>query len=185
MSEEGPITLFVLQEFRLRAPDTDGAVARIASATPGEPQVPLLTRIDDRDRVATIRAYRGGGAGTTDAAERAALEPFVSSWDPPRRYTPRVAERSKTRPAHYRMAVTESGINDGSSAPLLATGPPVPGAGPIRSSLLWIGVPIDTHAGLLVLLGHAGDAPAADPGPGEWPLPLSAQLGVRIYDSRV
>jgi hypothetical protein len=84
------------------------------------------------------------------------------------------------------MAVTESGITDASLSPHTARGAP-PSAEPLRlqPSLLWIGVPVEEHAGLLVLLGHDGDASASDHEPDGWPLSLSGRLGVRIYDSRV
>ena len=48
--------------------------------------------------------------------------------------------------------------------------------------LLWIGSPVGTHAGLLVLLGGRDDQPRPDAA--DWPLPMSRALGVRIYDNR-
>ena len=47
--------------------------------------------------------------------------------------------------------------------------------------LLWIGSPIGTHAGLLILVGGADEASAGHDRDG-WPLPLSRYLGVRIYE---
>jgi hypothetical protein len=78
--------------------------------------------------------------------------------------------------------VTESGINDEQVSP---PGAPVgePSAGePI--ALLLIGVPEGTHAGLLVLVGRNGaEHVAATREPASWPLPLSRDLGVRVYES--
>jgi hypothetical protein len=51
--------------------------------------------------------------------------------------------------------------------------------------LLWIGVPVGTFAGLLVLLGNGEDRGLTRADPRDWPLPLSSRTGVRIYDSRV
>src|SRR5438034_1313900 len=56
------------------------------------------------------------------------------------------------------------------------------GSGKRPLGLLWIGSPIGTHAGLLILVGGADDASVAQRDPGQWPLPLSRSLGVRIYE---
>ncbi len=183
------IDSFVLQEFRLHVADGDGAVARIvASSSAGsEHLVPLLTSIDDGCDVAMIRAQRASDPAPVDVGERDALGPFVSSWQEPRQYVPRVAEHSQDPPAHYRLAVTESGINDekldrvdaavdtASDRPAAVSGTSAP------LGLLWIGHPVGTHAGLLILLGLTDGAERARPDPLEWPLPLSLGLGVRIY----
>jgi hypothetical protein len=51
--------------------------------------------------------------------------------------------------------------------------------------LVWIGAPVGSHAGLLVLLGGY-EAPRPDDGDTlGWPLPLSRELGVRVYENRV
>lgn len=180
------ITTLVLQEFRLQAADTSGAVASIVASSPrgSEPPVPLLTSIDDRRHVATLRALRADESSEPDAAQHAALAPFVSSWTPPKHFVPRIAERSESPPDHYRLAVTESGINnaemDAASSALLS---PMPEGAYTSLGLLWIGEPVGTHAGLLVLLGSHDDPSTTSLDP-DWPLSLSRDLGVRIYESR-
>jgi hypothetical protein len=176
---ESAITALVLEEFRLRAADDDGAAARIVAAFSG---VPMLTSIVDRRDVATIRALHEGE--TTDPGERVALDPLVATWRSVKRYGPRMIERTDGTPSYFRLAVTESGINTTTapSAPTEATGAT---GTPMPLELLWIGAPVDTYAGLMVLIGNDGndaqpDADRAD----RWPLPLSDELGVRIYESR-
>jgi hypothetical protein len=180
------IQLFVLQEFQLWTADAHGAVSRIVSASPPgrESALPLLTSIDDDRNVATLRGFHAGETSETDEAQRAALDPFVASWQVPKEYTPRIAEGSLATPTYYRLAVTESGINEvdnvGTSPRELArdaTSTPI--------GLLWIGSPVGTHAGLLTLLGSYDGPDAVRPHPGDWPLPLTRELGVRIYESRV
>lgn len=172
----------MLREFRLKAAASAGLVESIvAKHGPRDGAgVPLLTSIDDPRDVATVRTARDGDPGAADRAERMALAPFVESWQLPKRYRPRIAEHAPAPPEHYRMAVTESGINDVKPngdvvTPLGSTEPAA--ASPI--ALLWIGVPVGSHAGLMVLVGHHGEPPAA--ATAGWPLPLSADLGVRIY----
>lgn len=186
MANGDHIASILLQEFRLRATDDGGGAARAVAATNAadDPAVPLLTSVDDRRDVATIRGLREGESAGTDVARHAALEPFVSRWDEPKRYRARVAERSETPSLHYRLAVTESGIN--------GTEPPARDASPEAGSdgertpvgLIWIGVPEGTHAGLLLLLGEPAVPGPLSPHPQhpEWPLPLSRSLGVRIYE---
>jgi len=62
MATDNPIRVLVLEEFRLRAADEDGAAARIVaeSAHGIEPAIPLLMSIDDRRDVATLRALHAG-----------------------------------------------------------------------------------------------------------------------------
>lgn len=185
MSTDDGIRLLVLQEFQLKTADVDGAVARIvASSRHGlEPAVPLLTSIDDRRDVATVCALHADESAEPDAAQRAALDPFVSSWSPPKRYAPRITERSQGPPSYYRLAVTESGINDAESGRLAAIPPGLAADGTaIRIGLLWTGSPVGTHAGLLTLLGGYDERDTVRPDPGDWPLPLSRKLGVRIYE---
>lgn len=184
MAIDGALQMFVLQEFRLRATDADGAVSRIVDASRHgrEPALPLLTSIADRRDVALLRGLYAGETAEPDAAQRAALEPFVSSWQPAKHYVARIAERSEGPPTHYRLAVTESGINDESAVAAKPTNPPED-ATSTRIGLLWIGAPIGTYAGLLTLLGSYDD-PGVMPAAGDWPLPLTRQLGVRIYESR-
>lgn len=187
MSLNGPIDALVLQEFRLRVADNSGAAARIVASFSGgiEPAVPLLTSIDDHRDVAIVRALHAGEKPETDSAQRAALDPLVASWQPIKQYGPRITERSESPPSHYRLAVTESGINNAKPEPPPAV-PPGSGEGgsPIPLGLLWTGVPLGTYSGLLVLLGtdesrHAGGRDSVG-----WPRPLSRDLGVRIYESR-
>lgn len=179
------IEILVLQEFRLSAADTNGEVARIVSSSHHgvEPPVPLLTSIEDRRNVAVIRALHADESRDPDAAQRAELEPFVSSWAAPTEYSPRMNERSESPPSHYRLAVTESGINEAVDDPAAIPEEGEPGVTPTPAGLLWIGQPLGTHAGLLVLLG-TDEGPSARPAAHMWPLPLSKFLGVRIYEGR-
>ena len=160
MSTEDPIRVLVLEEFRLRDEDIDGAAARIVAETPHgiEPAIPLLTSVEDRRDVATLRALHAGESTESNAAQHAALDGLVSNWAVPKHYGPRITERSQNPPSSFRLAVTESGINGGA--------------------------PVGTNAGLLVLLGSYNDDPrtVAEDSLG-WPLPLSSELGVRIYEN--
>ncbi len=176
----------VLEEFRLTAVDTDGAVARFIDSMPAgsEPPVPLLTSIDDRHDVATIRALHDGERDEADVARRAGLDRFVSSWQPVKHYVSRIAARSQSPPTHYRLAVTESGINDEPRDPPSArarVGAPHDASAPV--DVLWIGRPPTSHAGLLILIGDHDDAQTRSSDPQEWPIPMSRRFGVRIYDS--
>ena len=184
MINEDQIHTVALQEFRLLAPDADGAVARIVAAAyaAGDPPIPMLTSIDDRHDVATVRTLRSEQHDDRDIEEmKTALTAYVSGWRRPMRYRPRVADRSQSPPAYFRLAVTESGINDQRS-----DREPVPQHTSTEASpepwLLWIASPVDTHAGLFVLVGQGSDERRPDPM--SWPLPLSRSLGVRIYDNR-
>jgi hypothetical protein len=180
------VRTLVLQEFRLSAADADGAVARIVdAATHGlEPAVPLLTSIDDHRDVATIRGLREGEMDEPPASQRAALEAFVSSWPSPRYYVSRIAERSRSLPTHYRLAVTESGPQNEQDQHALAQDDRTDANGTWSPlDLLWVGGPAGARSGVLVLVGNHDDAGAERPDPRTWPLPLSRQLGVRIYES--
>src|SRR5712664_219524 len=107
-----PITSLVLEEFRLRSPDFGPAAARIAASFSGvEPTVPLLTSIDDPHDVAAVWALHSDEETGAVAAQRDKLDHLVASWRPLKHYEPRITERSQGPPAHYRLAVTESGIN--------------------------------------------------------------------------
>jgi len=187
MPTDDPITVLVLQEFRLRAADDAAAAARIVAASPPgiEPAIPLLTSIEDRRDVATLRALHAGEMSETDTVERADLDHLVSSWAAPKHYGPRVTERSQSPPSSFRLAVTESGINAGSAAAAPSDGSGGNNGSSRPIGLVWIGAPVGTHAGLLVLLGgydgpHEGGSDSSG-----WPLPLSRELGVRIYENRV
>lgn len=186
MSTEDPIRVLVLEEFRLRDEDIDGAAARIVAETPHgiEPAIPLLTSVEDRRDVATLRALHAGESTESNAAQHAALDRLVSNWAVPKHYGPRITERSQSPPSSFRLAVTESGINGGGRNPVPA--PDGSSADETRRAigLLWIGAPVGTHAGLLVLLGSYHDDPrTVGEGPLGWPLPLSSELGVRIYEN--
>lgn len=186
MAITNPIRVLVLEEFRLRVADLDGAVARIVAASPHgiEPAIPLLTSIDDRRDVAMLRAVHAGESTESDAAQHAALDPLVSSWGQPKHYGPRITERSQSPPSSFRLAVTESGINDGGISPVTLGEASVGDGTTSRAvGLVWIGAPVGTHAGLLVLLGGYEDPVAVRADPSGWPLPLSRDLGVRIYET--
>ena len=183
MSTDDLIRVLVLEEFRLRAADVDGAAARIVAESPHgiELAIPLLTSVEDRRDVATLRALHAGESTESDAAQHAALDRLVSKWEVPRHYGPRVTERSQSPPSSFRLAVTESGINAGGNPRIVLA---IEDETTTRAiGLLWIGAPVGTHAGLLVLLGTYEDEPRAiGDDPVGWPLPLSSDLGVRIYE---
>jgi hypothetical protein len=187
MAAIDPIKSLILQEFRLRAADTAGEAARIVAALPNgiEPAVPLLTSIDDQHDVAMVRGLHAGENRDGEMERRAALEPLVASWQPAKEYLPRIAERSERPPEYFRLAVTESGITNAQSDPVGPV-PPNLGAGATSTqmALLWIGLPVGTHAGLLALVGSDEDRGIVRPDPCDWPLPWSRHLGVRIYESR-
>jgi hypothetical protein len=171
-----------LQELRLVAPDADGTVARLVAGSyqSRDPAVPLLTSIDERRDVAIVRTFADDDAPDLAQDPHALLGPLVSEWHCPKRYRLRIAERSQSPPDYYRLAVTESGINDTHADSLVP--PPAVIDSPSQAGLLWIGSPIGTHAGLVILLGGRDDQPRADAQ--DWPLPMSRALGVRIYDNR-
>ena len=178
-----PIGSIMLQEFRLRAAASAGAVARIVAgfAPDAGPAVPLLTSISDPCDVAVVRAT--GPDRSVEEPARRALEGLVASWQPPRRFTPRITERSGAAPSYYRLAVTASGINtDRSPAQRSADRSGESSTTPV--DLLWIGTPVGSAVGLLVLVGSDEDAQTQRPDPHDWPLPLTTALGVRIYASR-
>jgi hypothetical protein len=178
------ITSLVLEEFRLRSPDLAAAAARVAASFSGiEPTVPLLRSIDDPHDVAVIWALHSDEATGAVAAQRNKLDHLVASWRPLKHYEPRVTERTESPPSYYRLAVTESGINTDSPAYTATPRKLSDVATTSPLGLLWIGSPLGTHAGLLILLGDANDANDPRPDPRAWPLPLSRYLGVRIYAS--
>jgi len=187
MSMLDPVTLLVLEEFRLHTADVDGEVARIvASSSSGiEPVIPLLTSVEDRRDVASIRGLHAGESAASDAAQRAALFPLVSSWVAPKYYEPRMAKRSTNPPSSFRLAVTDLGFNrpeDDQTSPA----PRADHASATRAvGLVWIGAPISARAGLVILLGNYDDAAGAAVGQLGWSLPFSRELGVRIYETAV
>jgi hypothetical protein len=170
-----------LDEFRLLAADEGAAAARIvAAASTDGSDPPLLTSIDDPHDVAVLRMVPEGSSDPNDPRAHAALGRLVAAWQRPKHYRPRIAVTSEVMEAtSYRLAVTESGVNDEpSAAPSewfgeVASGEPV--------ATLIIGIPVGTHAGLLVLVGRAGSTTAPE-GVRHWPLPLSRELGVRVYE---
>jgi hypothetical protein len=177
MTAHAPADRLVLEEFRL----SDGAShadadRALAAADPSG--VPLLTSIADERDVASVRRVGARLSPEGDTIDRATFGDLVSRWGAVHTYRPRIAEGSLARPTSYRLAVTESGIND-TDPTLVDRGPrrevpPSPDAAP--AGLLWIGAPRDTHAGLLVVIGDGETA--ADT---TWPLSLGKTLGVRIY----
>jgi len=178
------ITEFVVHEFRLHAADTADEAARILAELPEgiEAGVPLLRSIDDRRDVAIVGALHAGER-FAESEQRAALGPLVAAWWPPRRYGPRITESAETLPASYRLAVTESGINGPvEEATPLADAASYRDAPTTHLGLMWVGAPIGTDAGLMVLLGSYDDV-TPRPDPREWPLPMSHQLHVRIYET--
>jgi hypothetical protein len=184
MATNDPITVLVVQEFRLRAASDGSAAARIVAASPRgiEPAIPMLTSIEDRRDVATVRALHAGEQADAGAVERADLDHLVSSWAAPKLYGPRLTERSQSPPSSFRLAVTESGINAGGA---LMTARDNVGRDEAPShpiGLLWIGAPVGTHAGLLVLLGSFEKPQAGGSDTSGWPFPLNRDLGVRIYE---
>jgi hypothetical protein len=186
MSTADPIRLLILEEFRLRAADVDGAVARIVATAPNgiESPIPLLTSIDDRRDVATLRAVHAGETTEIDAVQHAALDSLVLSWAMPRHYGPRITENAQSTPSSFRLAVTESGSNAGSTAPVtLRQGSVASGTTRQAVGMIWIGVPVGSNAGLLVLLGGYDGPGLIGRDPPGWSLPMSRDLGVRIYEN--
>ena len=167
---------FVLQEFRLADGASHEDAARILRSS-DERGVPLLTSIaDDRD-VAFVRCVPARDAISGDPIDRRLLRGLVSRWQEHRTYRPTVAESSLRQPTGYSLAVTESGLNDGPRTPRAQQAAAGPDA-PTPISLLWIGTPASSFAGLFVLVGQDG---ATEARPTDWPLPLSEQLGIRVY----
>jgi hypothetical protein len=183
-SEAVGINEFVVREFRLH--DAEGAdqAARIVAAFPVglEPSVPLLRSIDDERDVAIVGALHAGEE-LDEREQRAALGSLVASWRPVKRYGPRISESTQSPLSSYRLAVTESGINDQTDQPVLAPEMTGPAAPTTHVGLMWVGAPLESYAGLMVLLGNYDDETADRPDPREWPLALSRQLQVRIYET--
>jgi hypothetical protein len=185
MALASPVSLLVLEEFRLRVADVDGTVARIlsTSARGMEPLIPLLTSVDDRRDVATIRALHAGEVAEPNEPQRAALDPLVSTWAVPKQYAARIAERSQDPPSSYRLAVTESGINARGDAEREHATDADDEAGSHAIGLIWIGAPIGAGAGLVILVGIYRDAAGAPASQLGWPLPVGRGLGIRVYES--
>lgn len=184
MNDGAPIGTIVLHEFRLHTADRSGAAARIVAGFRSHtgPGVPLLTSIEDERDVAIVQGLRGSDEPVLD---RGTLDPLVERWRPVSRYEPRITERSAIPPSSYRLAVTESGINDAEPKPSTTPAVDDPPEGPTSPlGLLWIGNPVGTHAGLLTLIGNHHDTSPPSMDPPDWAVPLARRLGVRIYESR-
>jgi hypothetical protein len=182
MTNDAGIHTFVLHELRLRDTADADAVARIVAAigSPGS-LVPLLTSIDDDRDVAILRAFAHDS--DSDIAPSLGLDDLVATSQPPQRYVPRISERTEGVPTHYRLAVTASGINN--SDPMVAMPDGGAARGPRTSlDLLWIGVPLGTYAGSMVLVGKVSPQGEEAREASAWSSALSRSLGVRIYDSR-
>jgi hypothetical protein len=200
-SEAVSINEFVVREFRLHAAEGADQAARIVATFPVglEPSVPLLRSIDDERDVAIVGALHVGEQ-LNEREQRAALGSLVASWRPVKRYGPRISESTESAPSSYRLAVTESGINDQTDPPdppdqtdqtdepavarREMTWPTGPAAAPTTHvGLMWVGAPLESYAGLMVLLGSDDDQNADRPDARDWPLTLSRQLQVRIYET--
>lgn len=187
---------FVLHELRLTSGDDSTrllAAARLARMPRSEDEqvLPLLVSIDDRRAVACVRRVptlpESDDAGVRI---RMALAPEPESSAPPRYYKERggLTGRRGVR-SYYRMAVTESGTNEQAKVlvdmPVLS--PSMPSlsrsGGTADAGLLWIGTPIASETGLLVITGHQDASAYSDGDAPDWPLPMSRDLGVRIYES--
>jgi hypothetical protein len=187
---------FVLDELRLSAGDAAmqvQAAARVAAMpwAPDEQMLPMLVSIDDRRDVACLRRVRQLPAAGEDSGLRIqeALTPDVKRSGPSRCYRERTAVSGSGVHSYYRMAVTESGTNHGPQPrPKMSTPEPSPALAPSQSGddsgdgLLWIGTPVASETGLLVITGHHDSGGFGEGNPGQWPLPLSRELGVRIYE---
>jgi hypothetical protein len=174
------IKQFELHEMRLRA-SSDRALAATAVADQAGPDgLPMLSSIEDDRDVAVLRAV--GPGGKPDEELRAALSPYVASRRPVRQYRSRLALQSPQPASYFRLAVTDSGINNSAQSGDPPTAVTQGSAAGTTAQQLWIGAPVDSFGGLLVLVGHAEEGSfAADRRSTSWPLPLSADLGVRIY----
>lgn len=188
-------SFYVLHELRL--PTGDDAT-RLLAATQlagmpldaGEQVLPLLVSIDDHRDVACLsRSPLAPAAGDRAGARiRAALVPEAESSGPPRYYRERASSGEREGQGYFRMAVTESGLNDGGSvadqpSPAHDTPSPPETHDSSGEGLLWIGTPVASGAGLLVVTGHHDARAYADGDPAAWPLGTSRDLGVRIYES--
>jgi len=187
MATNGPIASLELREFRLNAADGADEAARVVDSFLAgiEPAVPLLVSIDDRRDVAIIKALHASETAETDHEQRGSLDALVASWQDVKRYGARIAERADGAdglPAYYRLAVTESGNNDAGQ-----DGFTMPGTADDETStpigLLWIGVPVGSGPGLLVLVGNGNAQHLDGAAVPDRPVSLGRDLGVRIYES--
>lgn len=172
--------IIVLDEFRLHDVDADGSAARmVAGASRSSRDPPLLTSIADPRDVAVLRTVAAGSPEPDDLREHAGLGSLVAGWQGSKHYRSRIAATAETSyPVTFRLAVTESGINDEATPPPGEWFEEATSAEPVATLL--IGIPVGTHAGLLVLVGRAGSSLVAQAS-ADWPRSLSRELGVRVY----
>jgi hypothetical protein len=168
------------------------AAARLAAMpwANEEKMLPMLVSIDDRRDVACLRRVHRLPTDSEHSALRIqqALTPDAVSGGPSRCYDERAAVSGSGIHSYYRLAVTESGTNG--PQPRSKVTPlgsprafaPSDGGEPSDSGLLWIGTPVTSETGLLVITGHHDRGGFAGAKNGEWSLPLSRELGVRIYE---
>lgn len=189
-------SFYVLHELRLPTGD-DATRLLAATQLAGMPReadeqvLPLLVSIDDHRDVACLSRSPLPPAAGDQAGARilAALAPEAESSGPPRYYRERASSGEREGQGYFRMAVTESGLNDrggGVSDPAAAAPDAHFPPGTHDSSgegLLWIGTPVASGAGLLILTGHHDASAYAEGDPAVWPLGTSRALGVRIYES--
>jgi hypothetical protein len=187
---------FVLHELRLTTGD-DSARLRAAARLADMPQaadeqvLPMLVSIDDHRDVACVRRVRVLPEVGDDAGVRiqTALAPEPAGSEPPRYYRERAAVSGEHGVrSYYRMAVTESGTNGQSRTtpdrPAPRSVPPLPQPpDDAVAEMLWIGAPVASGTGLLVITGHRNATAYVDGDPRDWPLSTSRDLGVRIYES--
>lgn len=187
---------YVLHELRL--PTGDDATRLLAAAQlagmpreAGEQVLPLLVSIDDHRDVACLsRSPMPPEAGDRAGARiQAALVPEAESSGPPRYYRERASAGEREGQGYFRMAVTESGLNGRGAGVADPAAPEHDTPAPPRThdssgeGLLWIGTPVASGAGLLILTGHHDASAYAEGDPAVWPLGTSRALGVRIYES--
>ncbi|GAC1698538.1 MAG: hypothetical protein NVS9B6_08820 [Candidatus Limnocylindrales bacterium] len=178
------ICSFTVHEFRLPdSADRDTVREQLRNLeTDGGPSIPLMSRIDDDRALALVRAHRSENGATVDQEVREIIDRMGADLRS-REFSARVALAEPGAGAHFRLAMTEFGRNDATPNAtetwVAADDADRPDA---DSQLLWIGVTTDSTEGLFVLVGHdveeQGTPAGATP---RWPLPLSSEMGVRIY----
>lgn len=173
---------FTVHEFRLPA-DVDQATMQghLDDLDGDAPSVPLLVRINDAQAFASVRT-RSSGDAVAEGDIRTAIDALGLARRS-RDFRTRVAVAPPEAGRHFRLAITEFGRNDAAaSAPDTWVAAPDGGQPDADSQLLWIGGTSESTQGLFVLVGHAAETPASpNDGTAVWPLPLSDDLGVRIY----
>lgn len=183
---DGGITEFWIDEFAMRSASARVAADRAIDAhIDARERIPLLVAIDDPMRAVLLRTSRGKSRDGVDDALLAALTALGEA-RPPRRFVRRLALGEPADASYFRLAVTAFGRRDRGGLGGEPSGAPSGQRDPFGggTTLLWIGVPPASPSGLMVLVGQARPAGSATAGaPTAWPLPLSADLGVRIYAS--